>query len=134
MIIPTSKEKIVNSLMKPEIFSADSHDHPSPNEDSHGCLGAPGEKPVDKRIIECFEHLSIERLDTLGNIYAPRIRFKDPFVEIGDLHALKRYFSHMFLRGRHPGFQITKSVGDGSRLSLYWIFRYERFGVNWKIH
>lgn len=134
MIIPTSKEKIVNPSMKPEIFSADSHAPPSPSEDSHGLPDTPGEKPVDRRIIDCYEHLSIERLDTLGNIYAPRIRFKDPFVEIGDLHGLKRYFSNMLLRGRHPKFQITKSVGDGRRLSLYWIFRYERFGINWKIH
>ncbi len=134
MIAPTSKEKIVNPSMKPEDLSAGAHARLPPQEDSRALSGTPSMESVDRRIIDFYEHLSIDKLDALENIYAPRIRFKDPFVEIGDLPGLKRYFSNMLLRGRHPKFQITKSVDDGRRLSLYWVFRYERFGINWKIH
>jgi steroid delta-isomerase len=85
------------------------------------------------KIIDCYENLSLGSVERLGEIYAPTIHFKDPFAEIFNLDELKRYFTHMFMRGRNPKFQITASVGSGNRWSLYWVFRYERFRMNWEI-
>ncbi|MBK8576724.1 MAG: nuclear transport factor 2 family protein [Elusimicrobia bacterium] len=86
-----------------------------------------------EEIIAYYENLSLANLETLGNIYAPQLHFKDPFIEIFDLPGLKRYYTNLWTRGRNPRFKITASVGNEHRCALIWVFRYERFHMNWEI-
>ena len=55
---------------------------------------SPGHDPV-ARLVDFFEHLSVERVGQLGTVYSPHIWFKDPFNEVRGQADIKQIFSHM---------------------------------------
>lgn len=86
-----------------------------------------------QQIIACYETLSLETLNRLEDIYAPTCFFKDPFVEIRDIGSLIKYYEHMFKRGLNARFKVTARVAETHRISLYWVFTYERFWMEWEV-
>lgn len=77
-----------------------------------------------ERIAHAFETLSPAGVQTLGDIYAPHVRFKDPFNDVRGLPAVQRIFGHMFVALESPRFVVTHKVVDGAHCFLAWEFHF----------
>jgi len=79
-----------------------------------------------RRIADYFETLSVERLDELGNYYAPDAHFRDPFQDVHGIPAIAGVLRHMYATLDEPRFVVQSSVvekgPDGVRAFLVWDF------------
>ena len=85
---------------------------------------APSTEDAVTRIIAFFENLSPADVATLGQVYAPDARFKDPFNEVQGIAAITHIFEHMFASLKQPHFVITTQVVEGQQAFLIWEFRF----------
>lgn len=76
------------------------------------------------RVVTFFEELSPADLDRLGEIYAARAAFKDPFNEVQGLAAIRRIFTHMYAELERPRFVVTQAVAEGDAAFLTWKFHF----------
>lgn len=78
-----------------------------------------------------FEQLSPASVAQLPLLYAPDVRFKDPFNEVQGLAAVTQVFDHMYVALDSPHFVITHSLVDGDQAFLTWDFKFKfkRFDV-----
>ena len=81
------------------------------------------------RFIVFFENLSPADVATLGQVYAPDARFKDPFNEVQGVPAIQAIFAHMFGALDQPRFVVTGRVVQGNQCFLTWdfLFAFQRF-------
>ena len=81
------------------------------------------------RFIAFFENLSPADVATLGQVYAPDARFKDPFNEVQGVPAIQAIFAHMFRALDEPRFVVTGRVVQGNQCFLTWdfLFAFQRF-------
>ena len=81
------------------------------------------------RFIAFFENLSPADVATLGQVYAPDARFKDPFNEVQGVPAIQAIFAHMFGALDEPRFVVTGRVVQGNQCFLTWdfLFAFQRF-------
>ena len=81
------------------------------------------------RFIVFFENLSPADVATLGQVYAPEARFKDPFNEVRGVPAIQAIFAHMFGALEQPRFVVTGRVVQGNQCFLTWdfLFAFQRF-------
>lgn len=95
----------------------------------HRAPPAGASPPVDphtaaERVVSFFEHLSVQRLDELPELYAANALFKDPFNEVRGHAAIERIFRHMYVQVLNPRFEITDRVVDAGGAVLMWTFRF----------
>jgi steroid delta-isomerase len=85
--------------------------------------------PRVQRVIDRFEQLRPEDLDTLDTLYTPDAHFKDPFNTVQGLAPIRGIFAHMFVALDGPRFQIHEAVVQGDQCFLTWdfVFRMKRF-------
>ena len=76
------------------------------------------------RVVDFFEHLTPERVQQLGVIYSPDVRFKDPFNDVRGLPEVQRIFSHMFVALDQPRFVVTDSITAPGQCFLTWNFEF----------
>jgi len=78
--------------------------------------------PLDSRFREVYDLLAPGRIEGLDSLYAPNIRFTDPFHEIEGLPALESYFESMYRNVAVCTFAWGPSgaSGDGSFLFQEW--------------
>ena len=74
------------------------------------------------RVVAFFEHLSSADVATIGALYAPQARFKDPFNEVQGVPAIQAIFAHMFVALEQPRFVVTGRVVQGQQCFLTWDF------------
>ena len=74
------------------------------------------------RVVAFFEHLSPADVATIGALYAPQARFKDPFNEVQGVPAIQAIFAHMFVALEQPHFVVTGRVVQGQQCFLTWDF------------
>ena len=81
------------------------------------------------RFIAFFENLSPADVATLGQVYAPDARFKDPFNEVQGVPAIQAIFAHMFGALDQPRCVVTRRVVQGNQCFLTWdfLFAFQRF-------
>lgn len=81
------------------------------------------------RIVAFFEQLTPDSVNSIGSIYAPDARFKDPFNEVQGIALIQRVYQHMFESLQEPGFKVTGHVVQGAQCFLTWdfMFRFKRF-------
>jgi hypothetical protein len=81
------------------------------------------------RLVTLFETLTPADTARLGEVYAPEIRFKDPFNEVQGLPAVQAVFAHMFVALDEPRFVVRDIVVQGDACFLTWdfVFRFKRF-------
>ena len=75
-------------------------------------------------VVTFFETLTPASLSSLGAVYAPQARFKDPFNDVQGLAAVKKIFEHMFVALISPRFVVTGRVVQGHQCFLTWEFRF----------
>lgn len=83
---------------------------------------APFTEDAVTRVIAFFENLSPADVATIGQLYAPLARFKDPFNEVQGVPAIQGIFSHMFESLDQPRFVVTGRVVQGQQCFLTWDF------------
>lgn len=76
------------------------------------------------RIVLAFETLTPANVEALGAVYAPDVRFKDPFNEVQGLEAVQRIFREMFEQLEQPRFVITARIEQGAQCFLAWEFHF----------
>ena len=86
-------------------------------------------EPDLKPVVAFFEGLKPEDLPRLGALYAPGVRFKDPFNEVTGVAAVAAIFGHMFANLDGPRFEVRDVVVQGDQAFLSWdfVFRMRRF-------
>lgn len=82
-----------------------------------------------QRVVQFYESLSVETVESLESIYTSDAYFKDPFNEVRGLPAISAIFRHMFVQVDEPGFVVTTQVLQGNEAFLTWdfLFRMKRF-------
>jgi len=80
--------------------------------------------PAVDRIVETFEGLTPAGVETLGAIYAPDARFKDPFNDVRGLAEIQRVFRHMYVSLENPRFVVTERIVQGAQCFLTWEFHF----------
>ena len=83
---------------------------------------APSTEEAVTRVITFFEQLSPAGVATIGQLYAPQARFKDPFNEVQGVPAIEAIFAHMFKALEQPRFVVTGRVVQGQQCFLTWDF------------
>ncbi len=83
---------------------------------------APATEEAVTRVIAFFENLSPADVATIGQFYAPQVRFKDPFNEVVGVPAIQGIFAHMFEALEQPRFVVTGRVVQGQQCFLTWDF------------
>lgn len=76
------------------------------------------------RLVEFYEHLTPERLATLGEVYAAHALFKDPFNEVRGIPAIRQVFTHMFDTLAQPRFVVTMRLAQDTQAFLAWQFHF----------
>ncbi|WP_411878947.1 nuclear transport factor 2 family protein [Polaromonas sp. YR568] len=76
------------------------------------------------RIANTFQLLTLPGVETLGAIYAPDARFKDPFNDVQGLAEIQRIFRHMYASLDNPRFVVTGRIVQGEQCFLTWEFHF----------
>lgn len=76
------------------------------------------------RIADTFQSLTPAGVETLGAIYAPDARFKDPFNDVQGLAAIQHIFRHMYESLENPRFVVTGRIVQGAQCFLTWEFHF----------
>jgi steroid Delta-isomerase len=86
-------------------------------------------EPDLQAVVRFFEGLKREDLPHLGTLYAPGVRFKDPFNEVVGVDAVAAIFAHMFDNLDEPRFVVHEVIAQGGQAFLSWdfLFRMRRF-------
>lgn len=61
---------------------------------------------------QLFETLSRESVARIREVYAPDVKFKDPFNDVHGLGAFERVFAHMFEQVAAPRFVIAEAAAQ----------------------
>jgi steroid Delta-isomerase len=75
-----------------------------------------------------FNGISMEKLDSLGDIYSPAVEFRDPLHQTRGLAALRGVFEHMFKQLKNVTVTVTDAHGDERTAFLLWTMSYDLRG------
>lgn len=75
-------------------------------------------------LVVFFESLNPEQVSRLGDLYAEKVYFKDPFNEVHSLAQVQAIFNHMYLALEQPRFVVTSRIQDGQQCFLTWNFAF----------
>ena len=78
-----------------------------------------------QRVIEQFENLSPNTIDSLVALYSQDAFFKDPFNEVKGHADIRHIFTHMFTQVINPRFVIKNTLENGSNACLIWEFIFQ---------
>ena len=76
------------------------------------------------RIADTFQALTPAGVETLGAIYTPNARFKDPFNDVQGLAEIQRVFRHMYASLDNPRFVVTGRIVQDAQCFLTWEFHF----------
>ena len=76
------------------------------------------------RIVDTFQTLSPAAVETLDGLYAPDVRFKDPFNDVRGVPEVQRIFRHMYANLDNPRFVVTGRIVQGQQCFLTWEFHF----------
>jgi hypothetical protein len=76
-------------------------------------------------VIEQFENISPNTIDSLVTLYSEDAFFKDPFNEVKGHTKIKHIFTHMFTQVNNPRFVIKNTLENGSQACLIWEFIFQ---------
>lgn len=85
-------------------------------------------------LMDWYENLSLDKLESIENYYAINVFFKDPFNEIKGLDQLKKIFIHMFKTLEKPRFIFIDTIENDNGAFLTWDFTFLIKGKEFKIH
>lgn len=72
-----------------------------------------------------IDGLSLEKLDHLGDIYAPGIEFRDPMHHVKGHTALRHVFEQLFQQLADISITVEDAHGDDRTGFLLWTMRYQ---------
>ena len=79
-------------------------------------------------LVDFYETLTIDDLGRLDTIYAPDVRFKDPFNDVRGVSAIANVFRHMFATVDGPAFVVLTKIADDREAMLRWRFSFATRG------
>lgn len=87
------------------------------------------EQAALQAVVDFYETLSRDSVQSLGRIYTDDAFFKDPFNVVTGLPEIIGIFSHMFDQVDAPRFVVTQKMVNGRNAFMTWdfLFRMKRF-------
>ena len=79
-------------------------------------------RPALDSLIQSFETLSQDHVNTLADLYNAEAFFKDPFNEVRGHAAIIAIFKHMFKQVDAPRFKIRQSILEHNDAFIVWDF------------
>ena len=76
------------------------------------------------RLVQLYEQLTPQHLDSLHLCYAPQAHFKDPFNDVRGVASIRQVFAHMFDTLDAPRFAVTEQLVQGQQAFLAWEFHF----------
>lgn len=76
------------------------------------------------RLVQLYEQLTPQHLDSLHLCYAPQAHFKDPFNDVRGVASIRQVFAHMFATLEAPRFAVTEQLVQGRQAFLTWEFHF----------
>lgn len=76
------------------------------------------------RLVQLYEQLTPQHLDSLHLCYAPQAHFKDPFNDVRGVASIRQVFAHMFATLDAPRFAVTEQLVQGRQAFLAWEFHF----------
>lgn len=76
------------------------------------------------RLVQLYEQLTPQHLDSLHLCYAPQAHFKDPFNDVRGVASIRQVFAHMFATLDAPRFAVTEQLVQGQQAFLAWEFHF----------
>jgi len=82
-------------------------------------------------VIHFFDHIAVDSVHRLAELYTQDAYFKDPFNEVRGIEKITPIFTHMFTQVDAPRFVVTGSVLQDDQAFLTWdfLFRMKRFSA-----
>jgi len=82
-------------------------------------------------VIHFFDHIAVDSVHRLAELYTEDAYFKDPFNEVRGIEKITPIFTHMFTQVDAPRFVVTGSVLQDDQAFLTWdfLFRMKRFSA-----
>ena len=82
-------------------------------------------------VINFFNHIAVDSVHRLADLYTDDAYFKDPFNEVCGIDKITPIFTHMFTQVDAPRFVVTSSVLQDDQAFLTWdfLFRMKRFST-----
>lgn len=81
--------------------------------------------PRAAAIAQWFESLTPQSLSAIGQVYADKAHFRDPFNDVCGVESVRRIYAHMFDNLGHPRFVVTEIIEQGSRVFMVWSFHFD---------
>ena len=76
------------------------------------------------RLVQLYEQLTPQHLDSLHLCYAAQAHFKDPFNDVRGVASIRQVFAHMFDTLDAPRFAVTEQLVQGQQAFLAWEFHF----------
>ena len=76
------------------------------------------------RLVQLYEQLTPQHLDSLHLCYAAQAHFKDPFNDVRGVASIRQVFAHMFDTLDAPRFAVTEQLAQGQQAFLAWEFHF----------
>ncbi|WP_368921476.1 nuclear transport factor 2 family protein [Comamonas aquatica] len=90
-----------------------------------GAAGASAETlAAVARLVQLYEQLTPQHLDSLHLCYAAEAHFKDPFNDVYGIVSIRQVFAHMFATLEAPRFAVTEQLVQGQQAFLAWEFHF----------
>lgn len=67
------------------------------------------------RLVQLYEQLTPQHLDSLHLCYAAQAHFKDPFNDVRGVASIRQVFAHMFDTLDAPRFAVTEQLVQGQQ-------------------
>ena len=81
--------------------------------------------PALRRLIDYFEHITVESAAEIDEHYTETAYFKDPFNEVQDVQAIRHIFTSMFEQVNSPRFVVHTAIEQGLEVFIAWDFLFE---------
>ncbi|MBV8635862.1 MAG: nuclear transport factor 2 family protein [Burkholderiaceae bacterium] len=80
------------------------------------------------RVVEFYESMTPQSLESIESIYSANAAFKDPFNDVQGTEAITAIFKHMYTQVESPRFQVRSRMADGNEAFLSWHFLFRMHG------
>jgi len=83
------------------------------------------------RVLNCFNKLTAENIDSVDAVYSPQVHFADPLHEYRDLASFKAYLAYQYKNTISCRFDLVSMVEQKNSVSIEWIMVFRHKALNW---
>lgn len=82
------------------------------------------------RLLEAFNQLTANNIDSLDTVYAKNVHFQDPLHEYDNLTELKKYLAYQYKNTISCRFDLVSMVHQKNETSIEWTMTFRHKALN----